>query len=360
MPRDGRRHATMTDVARESGASLKTVSRVINGVTTVDPVLAERVRSAARELGFQPNQLAASLRSGGATRTVGIVIKDMSNEFYGGIAAAAADVAARRGWRLITAHSGENLEEEAEVILDLCRRRVDGLVIVPTSGDHAFLEPGLAGIPVVFIDREAQGLEADSVVIDSAGGARDGVEALLADGHTRIAAITDTLRMQTMRERLDGVREALVGAGLTLDERLVVTEINTPGPAAEAAAAMLDGDDPPTAFFCGSNMSARGVLQLLWERRRDDVGLVCFDDFALAALMPRPLLCVSYSVRELGELAAEQLFRRIEGDTSAPQHVVVPTRVIERGIRADALAERSASSPASPASPASPDEGTPR
>ena len=97
-----------------------------------------------------------------------------------------------------------------------------------------------------------------------------------------------------------------------------------------------------------------------FEARRDDVGLVCFDDFALAALMPRPLLCVSYSVRELGELAAEQLFRRIEGDTSAPQHVVVPTRVIERGIRADALAERSASSPASPASPASPDEGTPR
>lgn len=323
--------ATMADVARAAGVSLKTVSRVINGVTTVDPALSERVRLAADELSFQPNRLAALLRSGAATHTVGVVIKDISNEFYGGIAAAASEVAARHGTRLIIAHSGENPEDETEVILDLCRRRVDGLLVVPTEADHSFLRAEAQRIPIVFVDREPDGLDADAVVIDNVGGARAGVTALLEQGHTRIAVIVDTLRNHTMRDRLEGARQALKAAGMELDSGLVTTGIGAPEPAARAAAALLDTAHPPTAFFCGNNRSAQGVLQVLWQRRRHDVALVGFDDFALAALMPRPLLCVSYSLRDLGHQAAELLFRRIGGDDGPTRHVVVPTHLVARG-----------------------------
>ncbi|HIZ34724.1 MAG TPA: LacI family transcriptional regulator, partial [Candidatus Ruania gallistercoris] len=98
---------TLVDVAEIAGVSFKTVSRVVNGVATVDPVLAERVREAAAEIGYRPNQMAAALKSGSSTAMIGLVIKDISNEFYAAITQGTAEVAAERGVQLITASSPE-------------------------------------------------------------------------------------------------------------------------------------------------------------------------------------------------------------------------------------------------------------
>src|SRR6266508_5874052 len=172
--RHGRR-PTMVDVARVAGVSLKTVSRVINNAPNVQPELIERVLAAVAELGFRRNDIARNLRSGQTTATIGLVIEEIANPFYSTIASAVAEVASQHETLLITASSEEDPEREEQLLRDLCARRVDGLIVVPAGFDHAYLRPEVEmGLGVVFLDRPAGGLLADTVLLDNRGGARSG------------------------------------------------------------------------------------------------------------------------------------------------------------------------------------------
>jgi LacI family transcriptional regulator len=329
--RHGRR-PTMVDVARVAGVSLKTVSRVINNAPNVQPELIERVLAAVAELGFRRNDIARNLRSGQTTATIGLVIEEIANPFYSTIASAVAEVASQHETLLITASSEEDPGREEQLLRDLCARRVDGLIVVPAGFDHAYLRPEVEmGLAVVFLDRPAGGLLADTVLLDNRGGARVAVERLVADGHRRVAILFDSVRVYTMRERLDGAREALAAAGLPYDPELVREGVKDPATAAAAVSAMLDAANPPTAFFGTNNRITVGILQELW-RRRNDAALVGFDDFELAHLMPRPLSVVGYDTRALGLQAAELLFNRIAGDREWPRTVVLPTELLDRGL----------------------------
>jgi LacI family transcriptional regulator len=188
------------------------------------------------------------------------------------------------------------------------------------------------GVPVVFLDRPAGGLLADTVLLDNRGGARAGVERLIAGGHRRIAVLLDSMTVYTMRERLAGAQEALAEAGLPYDAALVRDGVHDPAGAAHTAGELLDGADPPTAFFSTNNRITVGIVQELW-RRGSDAGLVGFDDFELSHLMPRPLTVIGYDTREFGRQAAELLFRRVDGDRSWPTTTVMPTRLLDRGLR---------------------------
>jgi LacI family transcriptional regulator, galactose operon repressor len=327
------RRPTMVDVARHAGVSLKTVSRVVNNEPAVAQALVDRVLTAIAELGFRRNDIARNLRSGRVNATVGLLIEEIANPFYATIASVAADIAADHRTLLITASSEEDAERERTLLLELCQRRVDGLLVVPAGEDHAYLRREVEmGMAVVFLDRPPGDLSADTVLLDNSGGARDGVARLLGDGHRRIGILLDSLSVYTMRERLAGARAALAEAGVPLDDGLVRDRVKTPEDAARTVADLLDQPDPPTAFFATNNRITVGVLQELW-RRGSDAGLVGFDDFELSHLMPRPLTVIAYDPRELARTATELLFRRIGGDPSPPVTTTLPTRLVARGIR---------------------------
>jgi LacI family transcriptional regulator len=326
------RRPTMVDVAREAGVSIKTVSRVINNAPHVHPEMADRVLAAASALGFRRNGIAHTLRSGRPTATIGMVIEDIANPFYSTVAAAAAEVAREHDTLLITASSEEDPERERQLLADLCSRRVDGLLVVPAGFDHAFLRLEVQmGMSVVFLDRPAGGLVADTVLLDNSGGARAGVQRLIAQGHRRIAVLLDSMAVYTMRERLAGAQEALAAARLPYDTSLIRDGVRDPQTAARTTGELLDLADPPTAFFSTNNRISVGIVQELW-RRGSDAALVGFDDFELSHLMPRPLTVIAYDAREVGRHAARLLFRRIDGDRSWPSTTVLPTRLVERGI----------------------------
>jgi LacI family transcriptional regulator len=321
----------MVDVARRAGVSLKTVSRVVNNEPAVARELVDRVLAAIAELGFRRNDIARNLRSGRVNATVGLLIEEIGNPFYATIASVAAEVAAAHGSLLITASSEEDPERERQLLLDLCQRRVDGLLVVPAGQDHAFLRPEVEmGMPVVFLDRPPGQLLADTVLLDNRGGALAAVQGLLGDGHRRIGVLLDSLAVYTMRERLAGVQDALAAAGVPYDETLVRDGVKTPEEAAGTVRAMLAHRDPPTAFFTTNNRLTVGALQELWQRG-SDAALAGFDDFELAHLMPRRLTVVAYDTRELARTAVELLFRRIQGDRSRPATTVVPTQLVPRG-----------------------------
>ncbi|GII55924.1 LacI family transcriptional regulator [Planotetraspora thailandica] len=322
----------MADVAARAGVSLKTVSRVVNNAPHVQPELVERVLAAVAELGFRRNPQASSLRSGQPSATIGLLIEEIANPFYATIAGVVAEIARQNDTMLIIASSEEDPDREQQLLREMCTRRVDGLLVVPAGDDHAFLRAEIElGTPMVFLDRPAGGLIADTVLLDNRGGARDGMRRLLEAGHRRIGILLDSLGVYTMRERLDGAQDALAPAGVPYDTRLVRDGIRGPSAAARVVSEMLDRPDAPTAFFSLNNRITLGVIEEL-HRRGSDAALLGFDDFDMAGLVPYPLTVIAYDTRELARAAAELLFRRIEGDRSWPRTVVLPTELVARGL----------------------------
>ncbi|MFF9510130.1 LacI family DNA-binding transcriptional regulator [Streptomyces sp. NPDC014724] len=328
----GPRRPTMVDVAREAGVSLKTVSRVVNGVSTVDPELAERVLTAVTRLGFRRNNKARDLRSRSTSATVGLLIEDLANPFYAGIAAAAAQCALEHDTLLITASSEEDADRERKLLLQMCEHRVDGLLVVPAGGtaDHVYLRAEIEmGTPAVFLDRPPTNLRADTVLIDNAAGARAAIEHLVARGHERIGVLSDWLSIHPMAERLSAAESALERAGLPYRPDLIRYGLHALRDTEAAVERMVSAPQPPTALFALNNRITLGALGAL-NRLGQDLDVVGFDDFETAGLMARPLTVVSYDVRAIGRIGAELLFKRIAGDKSRPKTVVIPTSLVER------------------------------
>lgn len=226
-PRYGNR-PTMKDVAARAGVGLKTVSRVVNSEPGVTPDTERRVQEAIEALGFRRNDSARVLRKG-RTASIGLVLEDLADPFYGPLSRAVEEVARAHGALLINGSSAEDPEREQELVLALCARRVDGLIVIPAGDDHRYLEPEIkAGIATVFVDRPAGRIDADIVLSDSFGGAREGVAHLIAHGHRRIGFIGDQPRIHTATERLRGYHAAMVDAGITVQDSWVSSASPTP------------------------------------------------------------------------------------------------------------------------------------
>ncbi|WP_030251229.1 LacI family DNA-binding transcriptional regulator [Streptomyces violens] len=321
---------TMKDVAARAGVGLKTVSRVVNGEPGVTPDTERRVQEAITALGFRRNDSARVLRKG-RTASIGLVLEDLADPFYGPLSRAVEEVARDHGALLINGSSAEDPAREQELVLALCARRVDGLVIIPAGTDHRYLEPEIAaGVATVFVDRPAGEIDADVVLSDSFGGARDAVAHLIAHGHRRIGFIGDQPRIHTAIERLRGYRAAMDEAGLPVDESWVALGSTAPERVRSAAEAMLAGPAPVTALFSGNNRVTVTVVRVLADRSRP-VALVGFDDFELADLINPGITVVAQDAARLGRTAAALLFRRLDGADEPPQQRVLPTRLIPRG-----------------------------
>ncbi|GAA1370364.1 LacI family DNA-binding transcriptional regulator [Streptomyces beijiangensis] len=326
-PRYGNR-PTMKDVAARAGVGLKTVSRVVNGESGVTSDTERRVQEAIEALGFRRNDSARVLRKG-RTASIGLVLEDLADPFYGPLNRAVEEVARAHGALLINGSSAEDPEREQELVLALCARRVDGLIVIPAGDDHRYLEPEIAaGVATVFVDRPAGKIDADVVRSDSFGGARDGVAHLIANGHRRIGFIGDQPRIHTAIERLRGYHAAMEDASLRVDESWVSLGTTAPDRVATAVTTLLDAPDPVTAIFSGNNRVTVTAVRTLAGRKRP-TALVGFDDIELADLLG--ITVVSQDAAALGRTAAESLFRRLEGAGGAPDQKVLPTRLIARG-----------------------------
>ena len=321
---------TMKDVAARAGVGLKTVSRVVNGGSGVTPGTAARVAAAIGELGFRRNEGARMVRTGRGGG-VALLLEDLADPFSATLGRAVEDVARRHGSLLFSGSSAEDPALERELALAFCARRVDGLVVVPAGDDHRYLLPELAvGIPAVFVDRPARQIEADAVLSDNAGGAREAVEHLIRHGHRRIGFLGDRPHIHTTAERLRGYREAMAVAGLPVDETWVVTGPTDTATVTAEVDRLTSGAAPVTALFTGNNRITFGALQRL-PALVARPALVGFDDLELAPLLTPGLTVVAQDPAGLGREAAELLFRRLDGYDGPPQRVVLPTRLIPRG-----------------------------
>jgi LacI family transcriptional regulator len=320
----------MLDVARRADVSLKTVSRVVNG----EPVRQEteqRVRLAIGELGFRRNDAARSLRQRHGSRTLGLVIGDVGNPFYSAIARGAEQILRSRDMLLITGSSDEDPAQERHLIRSLLERRVDGLIVAPTATDHRYLLPDLAhGVPIVFIDRPPGRIEADTILLDNAGGVRLALAHLLELGHRRIGFIGDLPSIFTAGERLRGYRATLETHDIAEDPAIVHLGSHSAESAGLAIRELLELPRPPTAVLTGNNRITIGVLGEL-ARGNPELALVGFDDVELADLLQRPPTTVGYDAEACGRRAAALVVRRLDGGNGPPEHLIEPTSLIVRG-----------------------------
>ncbi|WP_043628925.1 LacI family DNA-binding transcriptional regulator [Nonomuraea candida] len=326
------RRATMSDVAREVGVTAKTVSRVVNGENSVSAETRARVLAAMEKLGFQPNLMARNMRVGARDSTVGLIIPDMGNPFFGTVAGGIEAAMRPRGLTLIVGSSEETAEGERSLTSTFLARRVTALLVVPAadSDHHSLRAERGTGLPIVFLDRPPSGLTTDCVVSANREGARTGVAHLIAHGHRRIAFIGDLPTLYTRRERFQGYRDALAEAGIPFDRRLVETGHDEKA-AAAAVARLLAAKDPATAVFAANNFAATGVVLGLARLRRQEVALVGFDDLPLAEVLEPALTVVAQDPEAIGKAAAELLMARLDGDRSRARTVEIPTRLIVRG-----------------------------
>jgi LacI family transcriptional regulator len=251
---------TIKDVARRSGVSPMTVSRVINGGRSVSPATVRRVEEAIAELGYVPNRLARGL-SRRKTGTIALVVPDVANPFFTLIVRGAEDVARRAGYRIILCDTRADLELERDVIEEMIAHRVEGIAIAPVSDRSRAPLRRLAklGVPFVLIDRTVPGIEADVVLGDSVGGAQQLVEHLIPLGHRRIGMILESDDVSTARDRRRGYVQALENAGLPLDPALVVRATVDPHGGFSGMHQLLWLEDRPSAVFIVDNLVALGA-----------------------------------------------------------------------------------------------------
>ncbi|WP_157007436.1 LacI family DNA-binding transcriptional regulator [Agromyces laixinhei] len=324
----------MRHVAALAGVGVKTVSRVINGEPNVSAATIARVTQAARTLDYQPDLHAGNLRrADGRTRTLGLLVGSVDNPFSGTVHRAVEDAAREHGVAVFASSLDDDRDREQEAVSAFLRRRVDGLILTTVSESQDYLAPELRrGTPVVFVDREPAGITSDSVVSDNADGAALATGHLLKHGHRRVAFLGDREAIQTARERRRGFLEELGRAGVATRDVPMVEGLHDEESARAATIALLDSPAPPTAIFSSQNLVTIGTIRALRELgRHRDIALVSFDDVPLADLLEPGLTVVAQDPQQIGRLAAERVFARLDGDRSPAARTIVPTRLIERG-----------------------------
>jgi LacI family transcriptional regulator len=324
----------MREVAALAKVSIKTVSRVVNGESGVSPSLARRVIAASERLNYRHNLTASSLRrSDGRSATIGIVLEDVANPFSSALHRSIEDVAVQRGVLALAGSSDEDGDRERKLVSAFASRRVDGLIIQPSSQDHSYLlSERRAGTPIVFVDRPPAFFDADTVLTDNAAGVRRGVRHLVESGHRRIGYLGDLHTIVTAAERHRGYVEELADQRIEADEHLVRLDLRGIEKAEAAATEMLGQAQPPTALFAGQNLVTIGAFRAL--RRlglHQRVALIGFDDILLADLLEPGITVIAQDPAAIGRTAAQVLFRRLDGDESPTQHHIVLTRMITRG-----------------------------
>jgi LacI family transcriptional regulator len=326
--------ARLIDVAEAAGVSLRTASRVLNDDHRVAAGTRDRVLAAMRSLAFQPDAVARSLRAG-TDVSVGFVVESIADPFFAEVIDSVETALGRHGRPVLVASTHRDDLREQQVVQRMLHRRVAGLLLAPTGGDHSWLSP--ERVPLVLIDRPAPGVTADLVDIDDHRAADDAVTHLIRHGHRRIAYVGDTSSIPTSSARLQGYLAAHSRHGLAVSEDLVRSHCASSPEAAKAMNELLDrppgtdGEAAFTAVLSATTRASLGAVPVLHARSRTDLAFVGIGDFAMADALTPGITVVRHSGALIGAAAADRLIERLAEPGRAVEHIRIPTAIIERG-----------------------------
>ncbi len=308
---------TIRDVAARAGVALSSVSRVMSGHPDVSPAMRARVEEAVEALGYEPDLLAQSLRSG-STRTIGFIIRDISNPLYALIARACEQELRRHGYSMILMNSDGSIETESKNLLLLRRRRVDGVIASLVAEDSPSVKKTIISLraPMVLLDREVKGLQASAVITDHLDGVYKATKHLLDLGHTRISFITGAENVYTTRNRIRGFRQAFADAGKDIDETLLALGSFDSEYAFVHTRTLMTRKMRPTALIAGGIGSTSGSLHALSElgiKIGEDLAFVALDEWPLFDVFSPRISSVYRDAKAMGAEAAHLMLEVLKG-----------------------------------------------
>lgn len=342
MQQDSARRVTLQDIARETGYSVNTVSHALRHKNDISQETGDRIRQAAREMGYTGNQIASSLRSG-RTHLLAVILGGMSNPFYGIMADTIQDAAQAAGYSLIILCSRDDAALEARLVEQAISRRVDGIILFPTGGSAPTIRRlQESGTPFVLMSRYLREGEADSVVCDEEEGAYLATRHLIENGHRRLAYISSTTVVFSSERRVRGFTRACDECGIAADDRRICVSdasILSRRRAQDWQTVLADeltrlrdeGFDGLFVFCDVEAWHALDVIQNSDTLRADDFGIASFDNLESALSYPVPICSIGCDYEEMAKKCIELLRQRIHHDSRPPMTIVCPIHLKCRG-----------------------------
>jgi LacI family transcriptional regulator len=309
--------ATIKEVADLAGVAVGTVSHVITGSVPVSDLLRRKVQAAIRELDYHPNHVARSLKTS-KTRTLGIIVPDMTIPYFPKLIRGAEAAARRRGYSLIAVNSDDDAERQRDLLSLLRSQRVEGILLVMAAAPTPVNQIARmvdAGMRIVCLDRIPDRVPVDSVSVEDTEAAEMGVNHLIEQGYRRIAIVTGPQTLKNERQRLLGYKFAMDRAGLPIDEELVWFGNLRPEDVAQMCRERLATERRPEALFCTNGPTGLGALRALRDcglRPPEDIAFVTVDELTVDDLFYPSITTVVQPAFEIGGRAAEMLLDRIE------------------------------------------------
>lgn len=328
---------TIEDIARLSGVSRSTVSRVINGQPSVRPGVRDRVQEVINAYGYAPQAAARQLVTQ-RTRTIGLLLPDNAYHLFGNpvfalMGQGMSQVCSQKGYISMLFMGRQDVEEQT--LFSLLRgRHFDGIVLISSDSNDplpVFLKE--ANIPYVRIGHDPAHEDLKYVDVDNVEAARIAVDHLIKLGHRRIAMIKGLAKDVCVNARYEGYKQALAEAGIPLDPELVSEGDWSTACGYQATQRFLRLASPPTALFSSNDMMVAGVVHAAHERGLsipNGLAIVGFDDLPQTTMIFPELTTIRQPCVELGVCAAEMLIDRLESGNDEPSHVILPTTLVVR------------------------------
>ncbi|WP_215223710.1 LacI family DNA-binding transcriptional regulator [Echinicola shivajiensis] len=333
-----RKKATIHDIASKLGITASTVSRALNNHPRISDATKKLVQKAAKEVNYQPNNIAAALRNG-RSKLIGIVVPTANRNFFSSVVRGIEEIANQLNYKVIICQSYENFEKETQTVDALLSARVDGIImsIGKNTDDFEHLERVVEkGIPLVLFDRITEEVAVNQVVIDDYIGAYKSVEHLIENGFTKIAHFTNPRKINIYSERLRGYADALKDNGIPFDQNLIIESNMQLEDGQQSTLKMLEEGIDFDAIFSSSDYAAMGALQILKEKGikvPEDVGIAGFGNEPFTSFTTPSLTTVDQVSIPMGNVAAELFFELLKADPKkfVPQKTVLKPELIIRG-----------------------------
>ncbi len=326
---------TMKDVAKLAGVTQPTVSHVINGTASISKEVTKRVQNAIKELNYRPNALAKGLKTN-TTKTIGLIMPDISNGYYATLAKVAEKIFANLGYISFLTCTDYDVTLERKLLEQLLRYNVDGIIIMYSLTDKELLKSlSFSGIPMIVIDEVQNESIPCAIYADSLLGGYLATDYLIKKKKKkRIAYLSEKLTSPILKMRLDGYKKALTEANIPIDNNIIIVEkdIYDKFDMGLMLGRKIAGRDVD-AVFASSDALAFGIMRALNEakiRVPKDIALVGYDDLPMAALATPALTSVSQPVYTQIDLAVEQLMIQIDGDGTCKKEIILKPELIIR------------------------------
>lgn len=326
---------SIKDIAQQCNTSITTVSFVLNGRAEekrISKELKERILKTIEDTGYKQNQFARGMRTG-KTNIIGLIIEDISNAFFSGVARIIEENAYKRGYKIIYCSTDDNTEKTKELIKLFVERNLDGYIITPPKGLEDEIQSLInQKIPVVLFDRYFPGLETDYVVVDNFNGAKKAVQHLFDAGFVNIGLITTTSDLTQMQERLDGYEEAIAENGKK-PKILKIPFDNSAEQNIETISSYLKKNKDLDAIFFSTNYLAFRGLEAINELKikiPEDIAIVAFDDQEFFKIYNPSITAVSQPIKDISIKLIDILLQKMESIDKPIEKVILPTNLIIR------------------------------